>query len=172
MDLQQSWTKFLQGEQFMENGHWQQACCIFQEVMTELPAHFETAAQSEDAKPCQLHCILKGFSDSAIYQSEILNKFGRQSLAFEALNTAYGHCQFWKYNTDFQHIMCALNSNANVLFQHMEQFCQAQLSLPTPQTVWQNRLNDMQQAHKNFNLIHTVHHYPDSQPNSSLFMAS
>lgn len=148
MDLQQCWTKFLQAEQFMQQGHWSHAQYLFKEVLTDLPSHIEAALHDEDVKPCQFSCLLRGLKDASVFQSEILNKLGYHHQAYETLNTVYGQCQFWAMDDSeiISNVTNTLEECIDSLYSHLVAFFKSKKDEPE----WLQHLEVLQRAHHNF----------------------
>ncbi|MGF1908380.1 hypothetical protein L4C38_02945 [Vibrio kasasachensis] len=94
MDLQQCWSHYLKAEQLLEQGHWPEAQYLYDQVLSHLPTHIHEAVASLQTKPCQFVCLIIGYRDAAVSQSQILNRMGRYQAAFDCLNQAYALLQF------------------------------------------------------------------------------
>ncbi|BCL73484.1 conserved hypothetical protein [Vibrio nigripulchritudo MADA3029] len=150
MDLEQCWARFMKAEELLEQGHWPEARYLFEDVLDHLPSHISEAVESDDIKPCQMSCLLAGFKDAAISQSEILNRMGQQQEAFDLLNQAYAHMQFLALEQ--QDIVRAVEPNliqhSETIFRHIAAFCAAQRN-----SEWQLELDALQKAHHHFNQL-------------------
>ena len=147
MDLQQCWTNYLKAEQLLEQGHWPEAHNLYDQVLSHLPSHIHNAINDEHTKPCQFGCLLRSLRDSAISQSEILNKMGQYQNAFDLLNQSYGLLQFISIEPteliEATHSM--LDRSCNDLLSHMGAFCSAQRNAQ-----WMLEFEHVQKAHHHF----------------------
>jgi hypothetical protein len=147
MELQQCWLRYLRAEELMEHGHWPEAHQLYDEVLSNLPAHIHQALDDKKLKPCQFSCLLLGLRDATVAQSEILNSIGQQQRAFTTLNQSYALFQFISLETSdlVQRTMTLIDNKSEDILRHMGAFCQAQRD-----TKWMLKYQDIQKAHHHF----------------------
>lgn len=154
MDLQQCWSHYLKAEQLLEQGHWPEAHYLYDQVLSHLPGHIQSAICCDDTKPCQFSCLLTGLRDAAVSQSEILNKMGQHQQAFDLLNQSYALLQFMSIEASdlvkaTHHI---LEQNSEELLRHMGAFCTAQRNAQ-----WMLEFEHVQKAHHHFATLKSYH---------------
>ena len=159
MDLQQCWTYYLKAEQLLEQGHWPEAHHLYDQVLTHLPNHIHSALNDDQTQPCQFSCLLRSLRDSAISQSEILNKMGQYQNAFDLLNQSYGLLQFMSIEpielVEATHSI--LDKSCNDLLSHMGAFCSAQRNAQ-----WMLEFEQVQKAHHHFSALKSYDNAMDS----------
>lgn len=150
MDLQQCWTHYLKAEQLLEQGHWPEAHYLYEQVLSHLPTHLQSALHDCNTKPCQFSCLVTGLRDAAISQSEILNKMGQHKKAFDLLNQTYAQLQFVSIE-DIRLVQAThqiLEQQCNDLLRHMGAFCGAQRSAH-----WMLEFEQVQKSHHYFTTL-------------------
>ncbi len=150
MDLEQCWARFIKAEELLGQGHWPEARYLYDDVLEYLPGYIEQAAESKHTKPCQMACLLAGFKDATINQSDILNKMGQQRQAFDLLNQTYAHIQFLaleQYDI-LRAVEPTLIQHSESIFRHIAAFCAAQRNAS-----WHLELDVLQKSHHHFNQL-------------------
>lgn len=147
MNLQHCWANYLQAEQLLEQGHWSVAQQVFDQVLQHLPKHIQSALYDEDTRPCQFSCLLSGFRDATVSQSEILNRMGEYERAFDLLNQSYALLQFISIEPAslVQKSRHALDKHSEDLLNHMTAFCSAHADAQ-----WTQELEQAQKSHHYF----------------------
>ncbi|WP_114767598.1 hypothetical protein [Vibrio rhodolitus] len=130
MDLNQCWNHYLKAEQLLEQGHWPEAQYLYDQVLHHMPTHIQSAVETTKTKPCQFVCLITGYRDAAVSQSQILNRMGQYQAAFDCLNQAYALLQFLSLeNNDLIRTTNNLVTKASDdLLQHIGAFCSSQRS--------------------------------------------
>ncbi|GAA5646618.1 hypothetical protein [Vibrio proteolyticus] len=147
MDLQQCWSSYLKAEQLLDQGHWPQAHYLYEDVLSSLPGHIQSALRSDETKPCQFVCLLSGLRDAAVSQSEILNRMGQHQRAFDVLNQAYALLQFIAIepNALVRSTDSVLEKQSEDLLRHLGVFCSAQRNAQ-----WMLEYEQVEKAHHYF----------------------
>lgn len=150
MDLQQCWTHYLKAEQLLEQGHWPEAHYLYEQVLSHLPSHLQSALQDGNTKPCQFSCLVTGLRDAAVSQSEILNKMGHYQQAFNLLNQTYAQLQFASIESIelVQATHQTLDRQCDDLYRLLGAFCGAQRSAQ-----WMLEFEQVQKSHHYFTTL-------------------
>ena len=159
MDLQQCWTTYLKAEKLTEQGHWPEAHYLYDQVLNHLPTHLQEALLDDETKACQFSGLIKGLSDAAISQAEILNRMGQQRQAFELINQTYAQLQFLSIESFelVQTTLFVIQSQCGDLLRYLGAFCSAQ------EAKLNGCLNlNMCKDHMIFTNLQQYHSYKDS----------
>ncbi|WED23965.1 hypothetical protein L3Q72_22300 [Vibrio sp. JC009] len=154
MKIEQCWSHYLKAEELTQQGHWPEAHHLYNKVLIHLPDHIQSAVTCDSTKPCQLLCMLDGFRNASINQSEILNNLGQGDEAFALLNQAYCYIQFLalESNVLLKAIKPSLYRHGEELFRYITAFCTAQRS-----ATWMLELENIQKAHNHFYQLQHQH---------------
>lgn len=155
MNIEQCWMHFLKAQELMEQGHWPEAHHLFDEVLTYLPTHIQSAVHDETLKPCQLVCLLSGLRDASTMQSELYNRMGLYQEAFSTLNNSYALFQFIALEQSklIQRVHAMLGKLSDDLLGYMTAFCRAQRNAH-----WMLELEQVNRAHAHFAALNMLHH--------------
>ncbi|OLQ86384.1 hypothetical protein BIY22_12110 [Vibrio panuliri] len=128
MDLKQCWNHYLKAEQLLEQGHWPEAQYLYDLVLSNMPTHIQESANNSATKPCQFVCLVSGYRDAAVSQSQILNKMGQYQAAFDCLNHAHALLQFLSIEQNdlvraTEHLITKASDD---LLRHIGAFCSSQ----------------------------------------------
>ena len=150
MDLQKCWVGYLEAEQFLEQGHWSEAQRLYEQVLIHLPSHIYNALNNDTLKPCQFGCLIRGFTDAATSQSEILNKLGQYQKVFDLLNQSYALLQFISVESTqiVQDTKLILDDSCNKLLSHIDAFCNTQKNAQ-----WIIEFKHILKAHHHFSVL-------------------
>lgn len=159
MDLQQCWTTYLKAEKLTEQGHWPEAHYLYDQVLNHLPTHLQEALLDDETKACQFSGLIRGLSDAAISQAEILNRMGQQRQAFELINQTYAQLQFLSIESFelVQTTLFVIQSQCEDLLRYLGAFCSAQRSAK-----WMLEFEHVQRSHDFFTNLQQCHSYKDS----------
>jgi len=154
MKLEQCWLHYIKAEELIQQGHWPEAHYLYSDVLSHLPVHIQNAVNCERTRPCQLRCMLDGFRNACINQSEILNNLGRKEEAFTLLSHTYSYFQFLALESHVivNTINPVLHNHSEDLFRYISAFCAAQRNAD-----WMQELANVQKSHHHFHqLQHSV----------------
>jgi len=153
MELEQCWSRYLKAEELIKQGHWPEAYHLYEDVLSSLPQHIQSAVTCHSTKPCQLMCMLDGLRIASINQSEILNNLGKTDEAFSMLNHSYSYFQFLTLESNelLRTINSGLHKHSDALYRHLAAFCSAQKS-----TDWMVELENIQKSHHHFHQLQTA----------------
>ncbi|SHO54614.1 hypothetical protein [Vibrio quintilis] len=150
MNLEQCWTYYVKAEELNQQGHWPEAFHLYHDFLANLPDHLQSAMAGHSTKPCQFMCMLDGFKNATIHQSEILNTLGKNEAAFQLLNQTYNYLQFMVLEPFSLRpaVHDVIVDHSETLLQHIEAFCAAQRS-----ATWMLELEQIQRAHYHFHQL-------------------
>ncbi|EJK2115806.1 hypothetical protein BOO35_13790 [Vibrio navarrensis] len=156
MDVEQCWMRYLKAQELMEQGHWPEAHHLFNDVLSHLPMHIQSATEACSLKPCQFACLLRGLRDASIAQSEIYNRMGLHHDAFSTLNQTYALFQFLALESGelIDRLRSTLVQHTDALLSYMTAFCRAQRNAH-----WMLELEHVSHAHAQFSALH---HYSEA----------
>lgn len=128
MDLNQCWSHYQKAEQLLEQGHWPEAQYLYDQVLSHMPTHIQNAAECSQTKPCQFVCLITGYRDATVSQSQILNRMGQYQAAFDCLNQAHALLQFLSIEQGdliraTEHLITKASDD---LLHHIGAFCSSQ----------------------------------------------
>lgn len=150
MELKQCWANYHQAENLLKHGHWAQARFLFEDVLHDLPAHFQEAAEHGNLKPCQMVCLIAVLRDASVQQAEILSSMGHPQRAFAILNNCYALLQFTSIEESelINRVASVLDESSEQLLNHMTRFCMSQR-----QASWQLEHEHLTKSHHYFSQL-------------------
>lgn len=150
MKLEQCWQHYTKAEELIQQGHWPEAYYLYNDVLSHLPNYIHHAVSCPNTRPCQFACMLDGYRNACISQSEILNHLGRKDEAFTLLSDTYNFFQFLTLESCaiVQSLESVLHNHSENLFRHISAFCAAQRN-----SDWMQELANIQRSHHHFHQL-------------------